>query len=218
MQVRVLHPLAIAILIALAGPCPVAHADEEPSFAWFEWLHRGHTAAELVCKYWYGDVRPAETDSAEKWACYDIRHPLEFAQDHEPQWWLDLEPPNLRAFEDRMKERRAAGDRLARCKEQPLGCYKPFAPHDMQGWLDNESQSFRELEDALKERRDPGSPGSPHSPLTSLDPWTKAMRGSQAPSSACRFEFLGDRADAPAYPGGAALIGRQSCDPTTVGK
>jgi hypothetical protein len=54
-----LSAVAAAIVIGLAAPKPAA-AAESPKF--FDYLHGGKFVAELACKYWYGEGKPAEDE------------------------------------------------------------------------------------------------------------------------------------------------------------
>jgi hypothetical protein len=92
---------AAAIVIALATP-NLARAEESPGF--FEYLHGAHFAAEMVCKYWYGEDKPAPGEKRiGKKVCHVVLHPVGVLRSYEPEWWKQHEPKVLRGAENLME-------------------------------------------------------------------------------------------------------------------
>jgi hypothetical protein len=92
---------ATAIVIALATP-KLAGAEESPGF--FEYLHGAHIVAEMACKHWYGEGKPAPGEKRiGKKVCHVVLHPVGVLRSYEPEWWKEHEPKVLRGAENLME-------------------------------------------------------------------------------------------------------------------
>lgn len=117
-----LSAAAAAIVIGFSTP-KIASAAESPKF--FDYLHGGKFVAELACKYWYGEGKPAEDEKrVGKKVCHVVLHPVGVLRDHEPDWWKTHEPKVLRGVEELIQEFGDARETpVLNCRLHASGCW-----------------------------------------------------------------------------------------------